>query len=137
MAIGRKTGGRKAGTPNKATVERELRAAQGVQIAFDDGLMPLDIMLARMRDEPLPNGHMVSNEQFEAACAAAPYLHPKLAATTLKGDRDNPLQYENAVASTDQRLSIESYLAEFVPEVHETDHRTVLALPQGAAPACR
>jgi hypothetical protein len=45
------------------------------------GLLPLDIMLARVRGEPLPNGKMPTEEQFQAAVAAAPYIHPRLAAT--------------------------------------------------------
>jgi len=91
MAQGKKTGGRKPGTPNKATVERRLRATHGLRTALDDGLLPLDVMLARMRDEPLPNGQRVTDEQFQAAVAAAPYIHQKLAATTLKGDLAAPL----------------------------------------------
>lgn len=84
MAHGIKTGGRHRGTPNKSTVERQLRAAQGLQAARTEGLLPLDIMIARVRNETLPNGRKPTDEQFEAAVAAAPYVHPRLAATTLK-----------------------------------------------------
>ena len=94
MARGLKTGGRKAGTPNKATIERELRAARGMKMAYAEGLLPLDVMLARMRNEDLPNGQRPTDEQFQAAVAAAPFLHPKLAATTLKGDPNAPLLNE-------------------------------------------
>ena len=59
MAKGKKTGGRQKGTPNKATVERDLRAAQGLKAATLDGLLPLDVMMCRMRNRPLPNGSMV------------------------------------------------------------------------------
>ena len=76
--------GRKAGGKNRGTIERELRAAHGVEAAIETGLLPLDVMLARMRDEPLPNGQRPTDSQFEAACAAAPYIHPRLAAATLK-----------------------------------------------------
>ena len=108
MAQGKKTGGRQRGTPNKATAERQLRAAHGLQAALDNGLMPLDVMLARMRDAPLPNGQKVTDEQFAAAVAAAPYLHARLAATTLKGDPAAPLFQE----IVDTRPSIESLLEE-------------------------
>jgi hypothetical protein len=49
-------------------------------------LLPLDVMPARMRDEALPNGQRVSDEEFEAAVAAAPCLHPRLAATTINAN---------------------------------------------------
>lgn len=68
MAQGRKTGGRKKGTPNKAT------AARQVQIAAS-GLTPLDFMLSVMRDEQADTA-----TRLDAAVKAAPYVHPKLAA---------------------------------------------------------
>lgn len=67
MAIGKKTGGRQRGTPNKAS------AAKAQEIAAS-GLTPLDFMLQVLRDE--------SNTQdvrLDAASKAAPYVHPKLA----------------------------------------------------------
>src|SRR5436305_10278549 len=94
MPHGRKTGGRQLGTPNKATLERQLRAAHGVSAAMQDGLLPLDVILARMRCEPLANGDFVTNEQFEAACAAAPYIHPKLSAVAVKDDRPSSAQLD-------------------------------------------
>lgn len=77
---GARTGaGRKAGTPNKATAERQ-------QAVAESGLTPLDYMLSVMRDE---------DKQFdvrlEAAKAAAPYVHPKLASVEHKGDAQNPV----------------------------------------------
>jgi hypothetical protein len=84
MARGQKTGGRQRGTPNKATIEREIRAVHGVQAAVEAGTMPLDVLMARMRDEPLPNGQKPTDAQFEAAQAAAPYIHPRLAAAKLE-----------------------------------------------------
>lgn len=59
--------GRKAGSATKKTREIADRAAS-------EGLTPLDYMLSILRDEgkdPLM--------RFEAAKAAAPYVHPKLA----------------------------------------------------------
>lgn len=80
--------GRKAGGKNKATVERELRAKQGLDLVNDGGPLPLDVIVARMRGIPLPDGSTVSDEQFQAAVAAAPYIHPRLASTdtTIKSD---------------------------------------------------
>lgn len=68
MARGRKTGGRKKGTRNKATTE--ARAA-----AEANGILPLDYMLAVMRDPEASTGR-----RDGMAMAAAPYLHPKLSA---------------------------------------------------------
>jgi hypothetical protein len=86
MAVGRKTGGRQKGTPNKATIERDLRAAQGLKAATSSGLLPLDLMMCRMKNEALPNGSLVADDQLAAAIAAAPYVHPKLAAAVFKGE---------------------------------------------------
>jgi hypothetical protein len=48
--------------------------------------LPLDVMLCRMKHEPLPNGSLVTDDQFAAAVAAAPYLHAKLSAAVFKGE---------------------------------------------------
>lgn len=73
MAAGKKTGGRQKGTPNKAT------AAKAAEIAAS-GLTPLDYMLSVLRDEA--NDPIA---RLDAAKAAAPYVHPKLASTELSG----------------------------------------------------
>src|SRR5437762_5261325 len=66
-----KTGGRKEGTPNKATATREaeIRAA---------GMTPLEFMLGVMRDD----GKTVEL-RLEAAAKAAPYIHPRLSSVAL------------------------------------------------------
>lgn len=66
--------GRKKGVPNKITVERERMLAAS-------GLMPLDYMLAVLRDESEP----VERRSW-AANAAAPYCHPKLATIQHEGN---------------------------------------------------
>lgn len=73
MAVGIKTGGRKKGVPNKAT------AAKAAAIAAS-GLTPLDYLLDVMRnsDDAL--------QRLDAAKAAAPYVHPKLASIDHKVD---------------------------------------------------
>ena len=68
MARGRKTGGRKKGTPNKATTE--VRAA-----ALASGMMPLDYMLSVMRDDSAD-----IKRRDAMSIAAAPYLHAKVSA---------------------------------------------------------
>lgn len=69
--------GRKAGGRNKATIEREIRTAHGLEAA-QTGVLPLDVMFARMLDEPLTNGKKPTDEQFQAAVCAAPYIHARL-----------------------------------------------------------
>ena len=81
MAQGRKTGGRQPGSRNKATLEREARARAGLAEAQASGRMPLDVILAVMRGGP--EAEAITDRQYEAAVAAAPYLHPKLSSTTL------------------------------------------------------
>jgi hypothetical protein len=68
MARGRKTGGRKKGTPNKRTIaQKEIIAS---------GMSPLDFLCAVYRNPKQP-----MNRRIEAARCAAPYFHAKLAAT--------------------------------------------------------
>ena len=62
-----KSGGRKRGTPNRAT------AAKAKAIA-ESGLTPLDYMISIMRNESLEE-----DKRLDAAKAAAPYVHPRLA----------------------------------------------------------
>ena len=76
MANGKKTGGRKKGTPNRAT------AAKAAEIAAS-GLTPLDFMLVVMRDEDRP-----FPVRLDAAKSAAPYIHPRLAAVEHSGSMD-------------------------------------------------
>lgn len=66
--------GRPKGSPNKASIARQ----QAVEAS---GLTPLDYMLGRLRDDTLDD-----EARFEAAKAAAPYVHPRLASTELKGE---------------------------------------------------
>jgi hypothetical protein len=62
----REGAGRPKGAQNKATAEREAKIAAS-------GLTPLDYMLALLRDESRDEA-----QRFEAAKAAAPYVHPRL-----------------------------------------------------------
>lgn len=70
----REGAGRKAGTPNRRTEERVAKIEAS-------GLTPLDYMLSILRDEQMP-----TDSRFEAAKAAAPYVHAKLASVEHKGD---------------------------------------------------
>ena len=67
-----------------------MRTTHGLEAART-GLLPLDVMLSRMRGDPMPNGRMATDEQFQAAVAAAPFMHPRLSAVAVKeGERSRP-----------------------------------------------
>ena len=72
MARGRKTGGRQKGARNRATEEARAAAAAS-------GIMPLDFMLAVMRDPGADH-----KRRDAMAMAAAPYIHPRLTAIDAK-----------------------------------------------------
>ena len=75
-----KTGGRQKGSANKATAAKEAAIAAS-------GLTPLDYMLSLLRDEK--NDGLT---RFEAAKAAAPYVHARLQATQLTGSNGGPVE---------------------------------------------
>lgn len=73
---GERRGGRKKGVPNRASAKRlaDLEAS---------GLTPLNYMLSILQDEGRP-----TVERFEAAKAAAPYIHAKLSTIEAKVEAD-------------------------------------------------
>lgn len=73
MALGAKTGGRQKGTPNRANAERQ-------QAIAESGLTPLEFLLSLMRDDT-----KALDVRADAAKAAAPYVHPKLASVEFNG----------------------------------------------------
>ncbi len=77
----RKTGGRKKGSRNKATAKREAEIAKS-------GKTPLQFLLGRMRSSKVDMG-----ERIECAKAAAPYVHPKLAAIEHHGPDNGPIPF--------------------------------------------
>jgi hypothetical protein len=103
---GERRGGRKRGTPNKASAARQAEAAA-------EGVMPCEVMLANMRfaygralelQAMLPT--TVENEEDIAllgevvrlrgiaqdwAKDVANYYHPKLASVTHNGNAENPI----------------------------------------------
>ncbi len=79
---GVRQGGRQKGTPNKTTLARQAEIAA-------QGLTPLDYMLSVLRDT-----NENPTRRDDMAKAAAPYVHPKLATTTHKGDESAPLVHE-------------------------------------------
>jgi hypothetical protein len=79
---GERRGGRKKGTPNKATTAAAIRG----EVAAS-GEIPLDYMLRVMRDETADPAR-----RDAMAKAAAPYVHPSLASVRHGGDEQNPLR---------------------------------------------
>lgn len=80
--------GRKPGTPNRRTAEKaaEIEAS---------GLTPLDYLLSIMRDDNLDR-----DARVDAAKAAAPYVHAKLAAVEHSGAI--AFSHEDALAELDE-----------------------------------
>lgn len=76
----REGAGRKPGSSTRMNEEARRQAAEG-------GLMPLDYMLSILRDEDMP-----PDARMDAAKAAAPYVHAKLASVEHKGEDGGPLQ---------------------------------------------
>ena len=94
---GERRGGRKHGTPNRASAARQAEVAAS-------GITPLDYMLKVLRDE-----NADPHQRFEAAKSAAPYIHPKLANIQHGNDSNNPL---NTVTDADRIAVIKAFLAE-------------------------
>ena len=111
-------GGRKAGTPNKATVERLAM----VQQAVSKGITPLEFMLSVLHapgptqivDEPpsefLARCKAHQATQMDAAKAAAPYIHPKLQTTEVK--TPEPLKVQLDIVDLAKRIAFMFALAE-------------------------
>ena len=102
MARGRKTGGRRKGTPNKATATRQAEIAAS-------GLTPLDYMLSVMRDEQADKV-----ARLDAAKAAAPYVHPKLASVDHTHSRDGGPRAVYLIS--DKPMTEEAWREAFVKE---------------------
>jgi hypothetical protein len=65
--------GRKKGTKNPATIAKEAVLTEVLTRAIQNETTPLEVMLTIMRDPESP-----AAMKFEAAKAAAPYVHPRL-----------------------------------------------------------
>ena len=102
MAKGRKTGGRKKGTPNKATAVRQAEIAAS-------GPTPLDFMLEVMRNE---ENDLAT--RLVAAVRAAPYVHPKLASVDHTHSRDGSPRAVYLIS--DKPMTEEAWREAFVKE---------------------
>jgi hypothetical protein len=75
---GERRGGRSKGTPNAKTVRRKMAAAKGVRLAERMRRSPLEIILTVA--DGGPEADKITPRMLEAAIAAAPYCHARLAA---------------------------------------------------------
>lgn len=102
MAKGFKTGGRKAGVPNKATVEKERVVAENEKAA---GRMLGKEVLATVMNEFLiaaqkikkkgsPQHLDLLKQAADLAAKLAPYQSPQLQRTTLRSDQNAPIRHK-------------------------------------------
>lgn len=84
-----KTGGRKKGVPNKATTAKFEALKKG-------GKLPLDYMLAVMRDPKQPDAR-----RDAMAISAAQYCHPRLAAVEAHHSGNVTMTHEQALDELD------------------------------------
>jgi hypothetical protein len=75
---GQRFGGRAKGTPNKRTPALKKARDAALKEALTGGESPLDIIIHVMRE----TGE-ITDRQFAAACAAAPYVHARLSSATV------------------------------------------------------
>lgn len=91
----RKGAGRPAGSATSKTRAIADKAA-------DEGITPLEFMLNIMRREPADDldpklAVEMLGMRFEAAKAAAPYIHPRLAAVEHTGEGGGPIDHSVTV----------------------------------------
>lgn len=92
MRGGRRAGaGRKPGSVGKIDAEARRKAHAG-------GLTPLEYLLSIMRDE-----NEDKHARRDAAKAAAPYCHARLASTELSGPNSGPIETSNIEITDDMR----------------------------------
>ncbi len=93
--------GRRAGIPNKASIARQQAVAAS-------GETPLDYMLRVMRDPASDD-----ERRDQMAKAAAPYVHPRLAAIQHTGKDGGPIGHAN-ISDTELARAIAFTLAKAV-----------------------
>lgn len=86
----RSNAGRKPGSHSKATKEQ----AEAIE---SSGLTPLDYLVSVYRDADKPE-----NVRIDAAKAAAPYVHARLASVEVKGNPDHPVEQRVTVVDEQQ-----------------------------------
>jgi hypothetical protein len=93
MRGGRRVGaGRKPGSVSRIDAEARQKALAG-------GMTPLDFLLSVMRDDTRD-----FPARLDAAKAAAPYCHARLASTELSGPDKGPIEHNHNDVSEEVRL---------------------------------
>lgn len=105
--------GRKKGIRNRATDEKARLSAEEKAALLASGKSPLEFLLEVMREEPEPRGEDEDPEDYRARCArlkaertdaakaAAPYCHPKLAQLDVEHSGSVGVRHEDALAELD------------------------------------
>ena len=108
---------------NKARAERQSYVANILGLGAGEftaeqleALQPRDVMRMAMIQGVR---HDDMKMAFTAAVALAPYVHPKLQTTTIRGDETAPLLVEQAVRLVDERKPVELFLNEWQPKMIE------------------
>jgi hypothetical protein len=123
---GERRGGRQKGTLNKLTVERQMRAIAGFKAAVVTGELPLDVMLRRMHGDTT-----ITDRQFEAAVAAAPYIHPRMAVMAVQSVPElDPLEEARRAQQRNELIAALQVLAKAEPLVIDMEQH-----PQSEEPA--
>jgi len=125
VADGPNKGGRPPSPPRVRTQEVATRISQ------DGKLLPLEVLILSMRSL-WERAHNVRDPEtadelmmrcVAVADKAAPYLHAKLATTTVKGDADNPLVVQQETTIVDERKPLDAFIAEWVRPAIEAESR--------------
>lgn len=98
---GTRVGGRQKGVRNKTTLLREKHVAEAIEHIKDGGDQPLTYLLKVMRGEVAPD-----KDKLQAAVAAAPYIHPRLAAIEHSGNEQKPVHIVTGVPHSKEEADI-------------------------------
>jgi hypothetical protein len=84
---------------------RELLIERSRNVAAQASITPLEYLLQIVQDTAAPD-----NRRFAAAVAAAPYVHPRLAAVAHSGDQDKPVTFQiiTGVPRAESQLNLRS-----------------------------
>jgi len=84
--------GRPAGRTDLEARGRRIQKEINKKLSLEAGKSPLDFLLMVMQDKD-----QRMNMRMQAAVAAAPYCHAKLASVELKGDATQPLMVQSDI----------------------------------------
>ena len=117
--------GRPIGSKDTKSRYSAKRAAitHSIAHAQASGAMPLDVILAVMRNEP--GAEQYSPKQIEMAIAAAPYLHARLASTDMTMKSDNTHRVVSDKPLTEDEWVSEHAANDAAKLEPETDKRDV------------